>query len=29
MEDYVYTFEKDRVNPYGDEVAAILFGSCH
>ena len=30
MEDYVYTFlKKIARNPHGDEVAAILFGSCH
>ena len=30
MEDYVYTFLKQIArNPHGDEVAAILFGSCH
>ena len=29
MEDYVYTFlKKIARNPHGDEVAAILFGSC-
>lgn len=30
MEDYVYTFlKKIARNPHGDEVAAILFGSCY
>lgn len=29
MEDYVYTFLKKLArNPHGDEVAAILFGTC-